>query len=375
MIRVAVVMGKMHSGGKKNLVMEYYRHIDRNRVQFDFICDSDSNAIPREEIESLGGKVFMVAPYQHIFRNILQIYRICRKGDYPIIHGYNGSMNMFALFAGMLAGIPIRINESISMAHSGDRKTIPKNILKPFSGWFATDYLANGVCSGIWQFGRRAYDQGRIHIFKTVIDADKNVYDPLLRAEARRELGLEDKLVVGHIGRLTAQKNTLFLIDIFREIASRESRAVLVIIGDGSLREQMLSRIDRYGLSDKVLYLGRREDIRKFYNAMDCFLLPSLYEGLPVVGIESECCGLPIFFSAEIPRESSPCKDLGHFISLKKSPGEWADTVLKYTNKNIPVRRDHSSEIKAAGFDSKTEAAGLMDFYERRAAESGRDRK
>ena len=124
----------------------------------------------------------------------------------------------------------------------------------------------------------------------------------------------------------------------------------------------MLSRIKDYHIEDKVLYLGRREDIKQFYNAMDCFLLPSLYEGLPVVGVEAECCGLPIFFSTEIPEESSPCNDLGVFVGLDRSPAEWARMILDKVNE--VERKDHSNEVRMAGFDSVTEAGKLMKYYE-----------
>lgn len=126
----------------------------------------------------------------------------------------------------------------------------------------------------------------------------------------------------------------------------------------------MLAKIDEYGIADKVLYLGRREDIPQFYNAMDCFLLPSLYEGLPVVGVEAENCGLPMFFSTEIPEESSACEDLGVFMSLEKSPDEWADAILKAVKQNMPIRKGRIEEIKAAGFDSSVEANKLLRYYE-----------
>lgn len=362
MERIAVIMGKMHSGGKKNLVMEYYRHIDRNKIQFDFICDEDSNAIPTDEIESLGGRVYVIPPYQKIFANIKAITRICRENKYKIVHGYNGTMNIFSLYAAWRAGVPVRINESISMAHSADKKTILKNVLKPFSRCFSTHYMANGEECGKWQFGK-LYAQGKVAIFKTVINTEENKFDPLLREQCRKEFGLEDNVVIGHIGRLTAQKNTLFIIDIFNEIVKIEDKAKLLIIGDGELREAMLSRIEEYGIKDKVLYLGRREDIRQFYNAMDAFLLPSLYEGLPVVGVEAECCGLPMFFSEEIPKESSPCDDLGMFIGLDRSASEWAHSVK---NKIEKVNRiDHSDSVKNAGFDSSVEAEKLLKYYEK----------
>lgn len=365
MERVAVVMGKMHSGGKKNLVMEYYRHIDRTQIQFDFICDSDSNAVPTEEIESLGGRVYIVPPYQHIFKNMRAIKKICKQNKYKIIHGYNGTMNVFAMYVGWCCHIPVRINESISMAHKSDKKTILKKLLKPFTKMFATHYMANGEACGRWQFGDKLYDSGKVAVFKTVINTETSKYDPELRAKTRAEYNLTNNIVIGHIGRLTEQKNTLFVIDIFKSILDKEKKAKLLIIGDGNLKEAMLEKISKYGIENSVLYLGRREDIPQFYNAMDCFLLPSLYEGLPVVGVEAENCGLPMFYSTEIPRESSACPDLGHFISLEKSADEWAEEILKATRLNMPIRRGHSAEIQAGGFCSMQEAKNLQIYYQK----------
>lgn len=362
MERIAVIMGKMHSGGKKNLVMEYYRHIDKSSIQFDFICDEDSNAIPTEEIEALGGRVFVVPRYQNIIANIKAIEKICKENKYKIAHGYNGTMNIFGVYAAWRAGIPVRINESISMAHKSDKKTIIKNILKPFSRCFATHFMANGEACGKWQFGK-LYEEGKVAIFKTVINTAENQFQPELRDKCREEFELEDNMVIGHIGRLTAQKNTLFILDIFAEILKIEEKAKLLIIGDGDLREDMLKKIDDLGIKESVLYLGRREDIKQFYNAMDGFLLPSLYEGLPVVGVEAECSGLPMFFSTEIPEESSPCSDIGTFIGLDKSATEWARIVVEKIKQ--VERKDHSKEVKEAGFDSVTEAGKLLGYYEK----------
>lgn len=363
MKRVALIVGKLHSGGKKNLIMEYYRHIDRTKIQFDFICDSDSNGIPIKEIQELGGKIYQIAPYQNIIKNIYQIYMICKQNKYEIVHGYNGTMNVFGMFAAWLAGVPIRINESISMAHSKDKKTILKTILKPFSIWFATHYVANGEMCGRWQFGNRAYEEGRVAIFKTVIDAERNAYDLEIRNSCRKALNLMDKIVIGHIGRLTEQKNTLFILDVFNEIQKREKRARLLIVGDGNLKEKMQKKIKDLNLDKYVIYLGRREDIDQFYNAMDAFLLPSLYEGLPVVGIESQAHGLPIFFSTEVPKESCVCDDISFFIDLTVPFEIWADIILKTTYRNMELRRSRVEDIKKAGFDSRTEAHKLADYY------------
>lgn len=362
MLRVAIVIGKMDSGGKKNLVMEYYRHLDRNQIQFDFICDLDSQAIPKEEIELLGGYVYLVRPYENIIGNLIDIYKICKKNRYVIMHTFNSTMNIFPLLMGYWAGVPIRISESLSMAHHKEKKTIIKNILRLFSSCFATHYMACGKACGEWQFGKRKMELGKVAVFKTVIDAQKNEFDLIKRNETREKYYLNDKIVFGHIGRFVPQKNTLFLLDIFNEIYKINRNAILLLIGDGNLKTEIFNKIKEMRLEKQVLYLGSREDIIPFYNAMDVFLLPSLYEGLPVVGLEAQCCGLPVFFSSEVTKEAKVC-ELARFINLKRSPKEWAEEIIQTVTNNASVRRGYSKEIADTGFDSYHEAARLQKYY------------
>lgn len=362
MIRVAIIGGKIDSGGKKNLIMEYYRHIDRNKIQFDFICDSDSQAIPYEEIESLGGRVYEVAPYQNILKNMADMRKIFKENNYPIVHAYNSTMNLFPMYVAKQCGVPVRISESLSMAHEGDWKTILKKILRPMSKWFANYYMACGEDCGRWQFGDKLFNAKKVDVFKTVINTSFNSYNPELRNKTRKAYGWEDKIVIGHIGRFTAQKNSVRMIEIFGTVAKKEPQAVLCLIGDGELKEDMMSKIKELGIESQVSYLGRREDIQQFYNAMDCFILPSLYEGLPVVGLEAESCGLPIFFSTEVTREANAC-ELGHFISLDESVDAWADEILKGCKENMPIRRNHSKEVSDAGFDSASESLRMQKYY------------
>lgn len=362
-IRVAVIMGKMNSGGKKTLAMEYFRHMDHDKVKFDFICDADSNAIPTDEIKKLGGEVHIVAPYQHIIQNMGDMVSLFRKNHYDIVHAYNSTMNLFPMAAASFAGVPVRINESVSMGNKREKKYILKCLLRPFSHLFSTHYMSCGETCGIWQFGEDLYNKGKISVFKSVVNTEKYKFDPELRKTTREKYHLSDNLVIGHIARFTAQKNSLFLIDIFHEIYELEPKAKLLLIGDGDLKEAMMEKIHLYHLEDAVAYLGRREDILQFYNAMDCFLLPSLYEGLPVVGIEAESTGLPVFFSSEIPKESGACDDLSHFIGLNKSAKEWATVVVTSLEGKVSERSDHSNEVKAAGFDSTEESHKLEAYY------------
>lgn len=362
MIRVAVIMGKMDSGGKKNLVMEYYRHIDRSKVQFDFICDSDSQAIPEEEINALGGRVYRIRPYQNIFANMFDMQRICRKNNYLIMHAYNSTMNLFPMFIAKINGVPVRISESLSMAHEGDWKTFLKKILRPMSKCFANYYMSCGDDCGRWQFGNKLFDQGRVDVFKTVINTEFNSYNYEIREKVRKEFGWEEKIVIGHIGRFTPQKNSVHLIEIFAAIAKKEPKAVLCLIGDGELKEEMFAKIKDLDIEKQVDYFGRREDIQQFYNAMDVFLLPSLYEGLPVVGLEAESCGLPMFFSTEVTLEANAC-ELGHYVGLNESVETWATEILEAAKTNMLVRKSHAKEVADAGFDSASEALRMQNYY------------
>lgn len=362
MIKVAIIAGVLHSGGKRNLIMEYYRHIDRDSVQYDFICDSDSNGIPYEEIQSLGGNVYIVAPYKQLPQHMLDTYRILKKNRYDIIHAFDNTLNVFPMFLGKMAGIKVRISESISKGDKNEKKTLLKYVLKPFSHWFATQLMANSIDCGIWQFGKKAYNQGKIEIFKTVINADENAFDATLRDETRKRFGWDEKVVYGFIGRYVDQKNPLFLIDVFKEIAHMQREAILVMIGFGELENEMMRHIEAYGLADKVVNLGRRDDIKQFYNAFDAFLLPSLYEGMPVVGIEAQCAGLPIFFSKNITEETT-ASDLAHYIGLNQFPKEWAEEIIPIVTQNLPLRRSYAKEVKNSGFDSDSEAKRMRAFY------------
>lgn len=362
MIRIGVVAGVLHSGGKRNLIMEFYRHIDRSKVQFDFICDSDSNGIPYDEISSLGGRVYLVPPYKNLIPHLRETYKVIKVNKYPIIHAFDNTLNFFPMLVARLAGVKVRISESISKGDKNEKKTKVKLVLRCFSHCFVTDYMANSIDCGKWQFGSKTYQQGRINIFKTVINANDNVFNPVLRNTTRSAFGWDDKVVYGFIGRYVEQKNPLFLIDIFNEISKKQSNAILVMIGFGELEQEMMDRIKGYGIADRVENLGRRDDIKQFYNAFDAFLLPSLYEGMPVVGVEAQCCGLPIFFSKNITTETT-ASNLAHYLSLDDSPQKWAETIIPVVESNMSVRRSYSDEIIAAGFDSANEALRLQNFY------------
>ncbi len=362
-MKVAIIGGPILSGGKKNLIMEYFRHMDKTVVQMDIVCNDDSDAIPQEEIEALGGRVQIVPSFKNPKGHTEELLKLFKREKYDVVHAYNSTMNLFPMWAAKKAGVKVRISESLSMAASGEWKTYVKYMLKPFARMYATHYMSCGEDCGVFQFGQKAMDEGRIAIFKTAIDTDFNRFQPELREKTRKAFGWEYKVVYGFIGRFEPQKNPLFLIDIMGEIRKRQENAQFVIIGAGGLEHKMKVRIKEVGIEDSMAWLGRREDIQQFYNAFDAFLLPSIYEGLPVVGLESQSAGLPMFFSTAITPEAAAC-ELGVFIPLEAGAAKWAEKIIPIVEKNMPIRRSYAEEVALAGFDSRTEAKRMQKFYE-----------
>jgi glycosyltransferase involved in cell wall biosynthesis len=352
--------------------MAYLRNFDPKRICFDLIVDEDSNSIPYDDVKELGGGLYVIPPYQCILAHINALRKLFRENRYDVLYALNNTMNLFPLGVAYFYGIKVRVSESLTMASPLERKkTIMKNVLKLFSHLYCNYFMANGKDCGIYQFGRKAYEEGKINIFLTPVDAMKNTFDSVLREKTRQKYGWSNKVVYGYIARFEKQKNPLFLIDIMYQIAQKQDNASFVIIGAGSMEKQMKDRITGYGLDEKMNWLGRREDIRQFYNAFDAFLLPSLYEGLPVVGVESQATGLPVFFSDEVTREAG-IAELGYFISLKKSAEEWADMIITETQKAMPFRKGRECDLINAGFDAVSETKRLTSYFERAVEEQNK---
>ena len=361
-VRVAQIMGKWLGGGVEAVVMNYYRHIDRNKIQFDFICDEDSTCIPKEEIEKLGGKVILISPYQKVFKYHKELKKVLKEGNYKIVHSHINAISVFSLWAAKSAKVPVRIAHSHSTSNKKEwKKTLLKNILRPFSKVFATDYFCCSELAGRWLFGNRTYDKGKVYLLNNAIDVDKFKYNEKVRKGKRKELNIKDKdLVIGHIGRFVKQKNHEFLIDIFNEIYKQNKNTILLLAGEGPLKEEIEQKVKDLNLEKSVKFLGQRNDANELYQAMDAFVLPSLYEGLPVVGVEAQAAGLPCFFSTDMTKETKVLKTT-KFIELTESPQKWASKILKEL-KNYK-RIDTTQEITGNKFNISIEATKLEDYY------------
>ena len=311
-IVVAQIMGKWVGGGVEAVIMNYYRHIDRTKVQFDFICDEDSTNIPYEEIKKLGGKVILCPPYQKLPKYLKFLKQLFKEKKYRIVHSNINTLSVFPLYAAKKAGVPVRIAHSHSTSNPKEwKKNLLKNALRPFSKKYATDYFACSELAGRYLFGDKTFNKGEVKIIHNAIDVEKFKYDPEARKKLRKEIGIKDSdFVIGHIGRFVEQKNHRFLIDIFAEVKKEKKNAKLVLVGQGPLREEIEEKVKNLGLEKDVFFLGQRSDTNKLYSVFDVFCLPSLYEGLPVVGVEAQANGVPCVFSDRITKEIFASRNL-----------------------------------------------------------------
>ena len=290
---ICEIVGKWIGGGVESVIMNYYKNIDKSKFQFDFVCDNDSTNIPYDEIEKLGGRVILVPPYQKVFKYHKELKRIFKENKYKIVHSHINTLSVFPLFAAKCAGVKVRIAHSHSTTNKKEwKKNLLKIALRPFSKVFATNYMCCSELAGRWLFGDKEYDKGNVYLLNNAIDLDKFKFDKKIRNKKRKELNVsDDMLVIGHIGRFVEQKNHRFLIDIFNEIYKKNNKSILLLAGQGPLVEGIKEKVDKLGLIDNVLFLGQRNDASELYQAFDVFLLPSLYEGLPVVGVEAQAAG------------------------------------------------------------------------------------
>lgn len=326
-IRVAQVVGKMAGGGVEQVVMNYYCHIDRSRVQFDFIVDSDSTLVPREEIESLGGRIFEVPPYQRVLAYQRALARLFRERRWPIVHSHVNALSVFPLRAAKRAGVPVRIAHSHSTAGKGEpAKNAVKCILRRLSNVYPTHRMACSRYAGEWLFGKGA----EFEVVYNAIDLSRFAFDAEARARARADLGLAgSQFAVGHVGRFMPQKNHRFLIEAFAELARLRPDAVLLLVGSGEAEAVVEGWAAERGVADKVLSLGQRDDVDRLYQAFDVFALPSLYEGLPLVSVEAQAAGLPCFLSDRITREVDVTGAV-RFLPID-DPSAWATAFSEVT--------------------------------------------
>ena len=378
-LRVLVLDTVMDRGGAETMMMNYLRHFDRSKVIYDFLVNRDYRAAYEDEIEALGGRIYRMCPmypqyfrrYKREFRNFLE-----QHTEYRIIHSNLEERSYFPLRIAAEKGIPVRIAHAHNRPVGFNLKSIFREYFRMRLPKYVTHMFACGTEAGDWLYGEKNRD--RVIQQRNAIDTSAYRYDASIATQVREEFGVTDSgtFVLGHVGRFFPQKNHTFLIDIFAEVHKRHPNSVLWLVGGGELNDelknQIKAKVDDLGLSDAVEFLGVRGDVNRLLQGMDSFILPSLYEGLPVTMIEAQASGLPCTISDRVPEQ---CDVTGNvqIIGLNATPAEWAKRILdqhaEYAGTN---RTEGAGKVTKAGFDIKANAEWLQRFYVDALAESTR---
>lgn len=363
-IRIAQVLNRMDSGGIEAIVIDYYRHLDHQKIQFDFYYAEGSSLPQREELERLGAGLYPIPGYSKPVKFHRALYHAFCSRQYPIVHVHLSTMSVFALFAAWRAGIPVRICHNHSTAHwSEGIVTLLKYMLRPWNAVFANRFFACGAVAGEWMYGRRRMQRGDVTVIRNAIDTQHFAYDDQARMQLRDELGIgQDAFVIGHVGRFRHQKNHRFLLHIFAEVLKKKENAVLLLIGDGEKMGEIRMLAEELKISDRIVFAGVRSDVGKLYSAMDVFCLPSYYEGMPLVAWEAQSNGLPCLFADTITKEAS-VKDNAKFLSLEQAE-KWAAEMVQ-------MRRDESAVCDSIDIRRCSEALASMYLAQAADASNG----
>ena len=360
-----------NTGGVEKILSDLFQHLDTERFQVDFLSpEGGSYDVYRSRIEERGGRILDLNVDRTKFTGKIRYGRrlsaFLKSSDYDVVHVNSGAF-LFCLQVAIIAKRN-KTHKIISHSHNtinyGIAKRLLYGCLKPILEKKVDHMLSCSKMAARGLYTDKAINDGRVVIIKNGIEAIRFKYDPEKRVKLRRELGLEGKAVYGHIGRLTGVKNQLFLIEVFNELQKKQPDSLMLIVGDGELKDTLESRIADLGLEGKVQMLGFREDVNDLLNCFDAFLLPSIYEGLPIVAIEAQTNGLPIFCSDGVTEETK-ISDNFFTIPLSLTASQWADRIAKeMKNINEAGREDKYKNCIKAGYDINVVAKEIADIYQ-----------
>lgn len=368
--RVLVLDTVMDRGGAETMMMNYLRHMDRSKVIYDFLVNRDYKAAYEDEIESLGGRIYRMCPmYPQYFERYKKEFRefLRQHPEYRIIHSNLEERSYFGLHVAKEMGVPVRIAHAHNRPVGFDVKSVFREYFRMRLPKYVTHMFACGEEAGDWLFGKK--NRSKVIQQRNAIDTSLYRYDADLARTVRAEFGVTDPntLVVGHVGRFFPQKNHDFLIDIFQALHQRQSNSVLWLVGGGELHDelknQIRAKVDKLGLHDAVRFFGVRSDVNRIMQGMDCFILPSLYEGLPVTMVEAQASGLPCVISDRVPAQCDVTGTVA-IVPLHDEPDQWSETVLQHVRKLISRNRAIGADaVTEAGFDITANARWLEQFY------------
>lgn len=361
MLNVLHYVSKMDRAGQETFIMNLFRKIDREKIQFDFLCSEIEVGDYDEEISSLGGNIFYVpqitmrGPIKQI-QKFFELFKILRKHRCDVFHIHtHHAMDAFRdALAAKMCGIKIVVvhsHNTNTLYHLGTHK-----VFKSFLKILSIRRFACSKAAGEWMFGKSRYT-----VIHNALDLETSYFRQEYREKVRQRMGWNNKKIIGHVGRFNAQKNHCFLIEIFDVIHHIDKNTQLVLVGKGELEEKIRRLVDEKGLSHSVSFLGMREDVKMLYQGMDMLLFPSLFEGLSVVLIEAQACDLPCLVSDTNSEETVVTERL-YMKSLNNTAREWAEEAINLLNTSTP-RNDNRDEMRQSGYDILELAGTLESVY------------
>lgn len=336
--------------GAETFLMKIYRNIDKEKYQMDFLVSIKEKGFYDDEIKQLGGQIYYIPPKSESFiKSFIGIRKIVKEQKYKYVIRINEhSLSVLDLIAAKLGGAKVLVMRASNAGTDGGKiNKLLHKIFKFLPKFVPNIKFAPSSEAAIYTFGKRQLNEGKVEILNNAIPYKTFIFNNEIRSKIRKELNIEDKFVIGHIGRFNTQKNHKFLIEIFEKIKREKKDAVLLLVGNGNLQKEIKQQIEKLKIEDSVMFLGVRKDIPQLLMAMDMFVFPSLYEGMPNTVIEAQATGLKCIISNTITKEAD-ITGLVNYISLNENANEWKENILKNINYN---REDTSKYFKEKGYD------------------------
>lgn len=363
MIRILHSVSNMDRAGIETMLMNYYRHMDRSKIQFDFLCNKKKPGAYDDEIAAMGGRIYRTPGlnplrYAEYLSFMKRLFR--ENPEYRIVEAHNGALGVYALYAARRNRIPVRIFHAHGASISKDWKLPLKLFCKRLLPLNMNQHFTCGMAAGRCYFGRKIMNNQDYVLIPNAIEIDRFSFNDMVRNQIRDRYGLQERHVVGHVGRFCPQKNQAFLLHVFAELKRLDPVAHLVFIGDGNQLEEVRQKAQMMGLQDSVSFLGNIPNVEEWYQAFDVFVLPSVWEGLPVVGVEAQTADLPCIFSDSVTDEIGILKKT-RFLPLNKGYTYWAKAIVE--SLSFDSRGDVRSVIADHGYDISVEAEKLQNLY------------
>lgn len=372
-VRILHVVGKMHRGGIETLLMCIYRKIDRKKVQFDFLVTSKEQGYYDDEIRELGGRLFyVVSRRENPIKARQNMYQLLKT--HPEIKAIQLHMSSCSYIDPLVIAKKSGVKYRIAHAHNTQCAGKIRNILHAINRYrlkkYANIFFACSEDAGKWMFSEKCWEN--VKVIKNGIETRDYIYSKTKRIEMREKLNIgQDELVVGYVGRFEEQKNPMFICKLFEQVQKRVENVKLLLVGDGSMYEQMVEFLKEKGLFQKVIFTGVVENVNDYLQTMDCFILPSFFEGLGIVAIEAQASGLLTILSDHVPKEAA-ITNLAHFLPIDEGTEVWSEFVVKHVS--VKESRDNMQmKIIKSGYDIISTAKELEQIYLNMSAEEKND--